>query len=146
MTSATASLLHIGLPAAVTSRATSQPRVEQVAHRVAEHVQTVHDNCQAEAGPQSQPRRHLHVLAPLPAEHAAPNWESGAADRSRGSSETPSVMITAPMLMLKMTIIGAAILGSTWRTSVFHVAEPIHLRGLKVGILLDPEHSPSHHA
>ena len=36
-----------------------------------------------------------------------------------------SVMITAPMLMLKMTIIGAAILGSTWRTSVFPVEQPI---------------------
>ena len=34
-------------------------------------------------------------------------------------------MITAPMLMLKMTIIGAATLGSTWRTSVFPVEQPI---------------------
>ena len=36
-----------------------------------------------------------------------------------------SEMITPPTLMLNTTIIGAAILGSTWRTIIFHCEAPI---------------------
>ena len=47
---------------------TPQPRVEQVPHRVAEHVQALHDNRQAQPWPERQPRRHLHELTPFPAQ------------------------------------------------------------------------------
>ena len=43
-----------------------QPRVEQVAHRIAEHVETVNGNSQGKTGPESQPWRYLHELTPLP--------------------------------------------------------------------------------
>ena len=38
-----------------------QPRVEQIPHGVAEHVEAVHGNRQAKTRPESQPWRHLHV-------------------------------------------------------------------------------------
>ena len=50
----------------------AQARVEQVAHRIAQHVETVHHDRQAQPGPQRQPRRLLHEPPPLPAEHPAP--------------------------------------------------------------------------
>ena len=40
--------------------------------RVVEHVRTVHDNRQAQARPDRQRRRHLHELAPFPAEQTSP--------------------------------------------------------------------------
>ena len=57
---------------AVTALSATQPGVEQVSHRVAEHVEGVDDNRQEDTGPESQPRRHLHVQASFPAEHATP--------------------------------------------------------------------------
>ena len=52
-----------GLP-----HAALQPRVKQVTHRIAEHVQTVNGYRQTKTGPESQPWRLLHVFAPLPTE------------------------------------------------------------------------------
>ncbi len=57
---------------AVTALSATQPGVEQVSHRVTEHVEGVDDNRQEDTGPESQPRRHLHVQASFPAEHATP--------------------------------------------------------------------------
>ena len=51
--------------------------VEQVAQRVAEHVDAVHHDGQAQARPDRQPRRHLHVLAAFPAQHPAPARHPG---------------------------------------------------------------------
>ena len=57
---------------AVTSLTVLQPGIEQVSYRIAEHVEGVNDNRQEKSRPESQPRRHLHVQASFPAEHATP--------------------------------------------------------------------------
>ena len=77
------------LRGAVTALTSPQPGVKQVPHRVAEHVEGVDDNRQAQPRPDRQPWRHLHVLAPFPAEHASPARNPGWADRIPGSSERP---------------------------------------------------------
>ena len=73
------------------------PRVEQVPHRVAEHVGGVDDNRQAKSWPERQPWRHLHVATPFTAEHGTPvrnlGWqtESQEAQSSRGDNYPPDV-------------------------------------------------------
>ncbi len=57
---------------AVTSLATSQPRVEQILGGVTKHVETVDDNRQAKPGPKCQPGRLFHEPPPFSAEHPSP--------------------------------------------------------------------------
>ena len=66
--------------------------------------------------PQRQPRRLLHVLAPVRLSSVPQFGISGDIPKPRKLKDA-SLMITAPMLMLNTTMIGAATLGSTWRTS-----------------------------
>ena len=57
-----------------------------------------------------------------------------------------SDMITPPTLMLKMMMIGAAMLGSTWRSSERRRELPIAPRRLEVDVLLHPQHGAADHA
>src|SRR5690348_12079312 len=47
-------------------------RIEQIAQRVAEHVDAEDDQRQADARRQRHPRREIHVVARRAGEHAAP--------------------------------------------------------------------------
>ena len=91
-----------------------EPWVEQVPHRVAEHVEAVHDNRRHSPGHSasrgatsmnSRPSR-LSIPPQLGTEIGSPNPKKLSA---------ASLMITPPTLIVKMMITGAAILGSTWR-------------------------------
>ena len=62
---------------AITSLTTPQPWVAQIPEGIAEHVEGVDGNRQAEPGPERQPGRLLHEPAPIPAEHAAPVRNGG---------------------------------------------------------------------
>ena len=107
------------------SAAAAEARVEQVADGVAEHVEAVDGERQAQAGPQRQPRRLLHVLAAVPRLSSVPQLGiSGDRPKPRKLSDA-SLMITAPMLILNTTMIGAATLGSTWRTSAAVLVLPV---------------------
>ena len=57
---------------AITSLTALQPGIQQVSHRIAEHVEGVDDNRQAKPWPESQVWRHLHVFPPFPAEQTTP--------------------------------------------------------------------------
>ena len=69
-----------GAAASENPTTTPQPWIEQVPHRVTEHVQTVDCNRQAKTRPQSQPWRRLHILTPFSAEHTSParkvDWQT----------------------------------------------------------------------
>ena len=109
---------------------TPQPRVEQVAHRVSEHVEAVHHDGEEDAGPHGQPRRHLHVAAPLTAQQAAP------AGNAQGQPEAEKAQAglgddDGPMVMLKMMMMGANTFGSTWRSIVRHPGLPTALAAWK---------------
>ena len=69
---------------AITALTAPQPRIEQVPHGIAEHVEGVDDNRQANPRPERQPRRRLHVSAPFPAEHPSP---TGKVDGQTESQE-----------------------------------------------------------
>ena len=81
----------------ITALSTPQPRVEQVPEGIAEHVEGVDGNRQAEPGPECQPGRRLHEPAPFPAEHPSPagnldrQTESQEAQRSLGNNHPPDV-------------------------------------------------------
>ena len=62
----------------------AQPRVEQVAHRIAEHVEPINDNGQENSRSDRQPGGHFHVLASFPAEQSSP---TGNPDRQSESEE-----------------------------------------------------------
>ena len=76
---------------AVTALTTPHPGIQQVPHRVAEHVQTVNGNSQGKAGPESQPWRLLHVSAPFPAEHTSPlrnrGWQTVSEEAQSGHTQ-----------------------------------------------------------
>ena len=57
---------------AITSLTALQPGIKQVPHRIAEHVEGVDDNRQAQPRPEGQPGGHLHVLTSFPAEQTSP--------------------------------------------------------------------------
>ena len=104
------------LPAgAVAAEPATLAGVQQVAHRVAEHVEAVHDHGQAHPRPQRQVRGDLQVLAPLPLSMPPQLGMSGGSPKLRMLSAA-AAMITPPTLLLKM-MIGAAMLGSTWHNS-----------------------------
>ena len=65
------------LRGAVTALTAPQSGIEQVPHGIAEHVDAVDHNRQADTRPDGQSRRDLHVLAPLSAEHASPAGNAG---------------------------------------------------------------------
>ena len=67
----------------ITALTAPQPGVEQVPHRIAEHVEGVDDQRQENPWPQGQPRRHLHVLTSFPAEHPSPTWKGGGKTESQ---------------------------------------------------------------
>ena len=81
--------------------AATEARVQQVAQRIAEHVETVAGQRQAQAGPQRQPRR-LRSMCLRPSRlSSVPQFGiSGDRPNPRKLSDA-SLMITAPMLMLK---------------------------------------------
>ena len=104
--------------------ATPEPRVEQVAHGIAEHVEDVHDNRQAETGPERQPGGYLHVRTSVSAEHPSPARNLGGQTESQ-EAQGRLGHDHPPTLMLKMTITGAAILGRTCRMIVLHLVLPL---------------------
>ena len=85
------------LRSAVTALTAPQPGIQQIPHGIAEHVETVDDNRQAQAWPERQPRRRLHVSAPFPAEHPSPagkvdgQTESQEAQRRLRQNHPPDV-------------------------------------------------------
>ncbi len=82
---------------AVTSLPAPQPGVEQVPEGVTEHVEGIDGNRQAKPGPERQPGRLLHVLAPFPAEQTPPAGNpdgqpvSEKAQRGLGNDDTANV-------------------------------------------------------
>ena len=79
-----------GAAASETTAATPQPRVEQVSHGVAEHVETEDGDSQAQTGPERQPRRYLHILASLPAEQTPPIRSPGRQTKSEEAQRSQS--------------------------------------------------------
>ena len=71
--------------------AASSPQswIQQVPHRVTEHVESINDYCQEQPRPDGQPGGYLHVLASFPAEQSSPTGSPPQAVRTRGSSERP---------------------------------------------------------
>ena len=57
---------------AVIALSAPQPRIEQIPHGIAEHVESVNDNRQAKPRVECQPGRTLHELTPFLAEHPSP--------------------------------------------------------------------------
>ena len=82
---------------AVTALTAPQPGIEQIAHGIAEHVETVDDQRQEKSRPERQPGRLLHVLTPFPAQHTAPTGnlggqpESEKAQRRLGNDDPANV-------------------------------------------------------
>ena len=85
------------LRSTVTALTASQPRVEQIPHGVAEHVETENDHRQAKPRQESQRWRHFHESTPFPAEHTAPagnldgQTKSEEAQRSLSDNHPPDV-------------------------------------------------------
>ena len=90
-----------GIKAAAT---TPQPRVEQVPHGVAEHVQTVHDNCQAQPRPD---RPDIFWLSFVPLEGTcyissiivAPAWTSTCVVTGKGGPHHPCLRLFTRTLL-----------------------------------------------
>ena len=74
---------------AVAAEAAAQAGVQQIAHRVTEHVEAVHHHGQTHPRPQRQVRRDLHVLPPLRGSACHPSSERPPAGRSPESSAPP---------------------------------------------------------
>ena len=91
--------VSFGFPlcSAVTTLASAQPGIQQVPHRVAEHVEGVDDNREEKPRPEGQPGRLLHEAAPFPAEHPSPAGhldgqpESEKAQRRLGNDDPADV-------------------------------------------------------
>ena len=85
------------LCSAVTSLTAPQPGVEQIPHGIAEQVEAIDSHGQAQAGPERQPRRNLHVLAALATQHASPardvrrQAEAQEAQRGLGDDDATDV-------------------------------------------------------
>ena len=73
----------------VAAATAAQAGIEQVAECVTEHIDAVHDDRQAQARPDRQPRRDRHVLASFPAEHATPARHFRRQPEAQGSSARP---------------------------------------------------------
>ena len=115
---------------AVTALTSPQPGIEQVSHGVAEHIKRVDDNCQAKTGPERQPGRLLHVSTSIPAEHASPAGNLGRqtiSEKAQGGLGNNH----PPMLMEKIMMTGAIILGRTWRKRIWLVGVPTALAARK---------------
>ena len=73
---------------AVTAASTPQSGVEQIPEGIAEHVEGVDGNRQAEPGPECQPWGYLHVLTPFPTEQTPParnrGWQPVSEKAQRG--------------------------------------------------------------
>ena len=82
---------------AITALTAPQPGVEQIPHGIAEQVEAVDSHGQAQAGPERQPRRNLHVLAALATQHASPardvrrQAEAQEAQRGLGDDDATDV-------------------------------------------------------
>ena len=57
---------------AVTTLTSAQSGIEQVFHRVTEHVEGIDGNREEKPRPERQPRGRLHVLTPFAAEQSPP--------------------------------------------------------------------------
>ena len=114
-----------------------QAGVEQVSQRVAEHVgapETVNrenPGQRASAGTLSMYRRPSQLS--IPPQLAT----SGGSPRPRKLREA-SAMITSPMVTVKMTIMGAMMLGSTCRKRIWRVGTPTAFAARKYTFSLMP--------
>ena len=128
-----------------TTTTAPQPRVEQIPHGVAEHVETVHGNRQAKTRPESQPWRHLHVETPLPAEHTPPARNLGRQTESQeaqGSlSHNHRTDVDAEYDDYRRRNIGQDMSNEY---SPFCIAN--RLCHLKIGVLLYTNNSASHYS
>ena len=107
-----------------TTHTALQPGIEQVSERITEHIQTVYTTTVrqrpgqiASHGANSMNRRPSLLSMPP---HVA---TSGGRPKPRKLSEA-SAMMTPPMVTVKVMIMGAMMLGSTWRKMVLAALAP----------------------
>ena len=133
------------LRGAVTALTAPQPGVEQVPDGIAEHVETIDDDCQAKSRPERQPGCHLHELPPFPAEHPSParhlegQPESQETERRLADNHRPDV--DGKDDDDRRHNIGQHM---AHQNSPFRAAN--RQRGLKIDILFDANHGAPDHS
>ena len=101
----------------------AQPRIEQVPHRITQHVEAVHTIVRhspghsASHGACSMNRRPSRLSIP-------PQLGTLTGSPNPRKLKLASARMTPPTLMLKTMISGATMLGRTWRTRTCRVGEP----------------------
>ena len=130
---------------AVAALPAPQSGIEQVSHGIAEHVEAVHHDGQEDPRPHRQPRRHLHVPAPLSAQQAAPagnvQGQPKAQEAQRGLGDDDGANGDAEDDDDGREHIRQHVVQHSAPTRIAD-----GLRGLEVDVLLDADHGAPDHA